>query len=71
MLSRAEIIHMFSTRNFVEKRFFVVITVHPRNDDVVAFMPSGEEVIWDRKRQSDMVQRSAALGSSFQGIMES
>ena len=65
------VIHMFSTRNFVEKRFSVVMTIHPRNDEFVAFMPSGERAMWDRKRQRDMVQRRAALGSSFQRIMKS
>ena len=66
----AKVIHMFSTRNFVEKRFSVVMTIHPRNDDVVAFTPLGEGVMWDRKRRSDMAQRSVALGSSFQRIMK-
>ncbi len=47
------------------------MTIHPRNDDIVVFKPSGEGAMWDRKRQSYMVQRNVALGSSFQRIMKS
>ena len=66
----AKFIHMFSTRNFVEMRFSVVMTNHPRKDEFVAFMPSGEGAMWDRKPRSDVVQRSVAFGSSFQRIMK-
>ncbi len=67
----AKVIHMFSTRNFVGTLFSVVMTIHPRNDEFVAFTPSGEGAIWDRKRQSNMVQRRAAFGSSLQRVMKS
>ena len=46
----AKVIHMFSTRNFVETRFSVVLIIHPRNDEFVAFVPSGVGAMWDRKR---------------------